>query len=258
MDVDGSMFNYKQIQVNVLGTLSDQLLYKSPHDSDNKDDVKVIEWRAEMDSSVYADGTINDSTDTDNYWSVEMAVGFHSLANGSNRVNDKPDESETWFMQFGRTEREVMPQNGDYKKKPNSPAHLWAWQATGSRNWQLQDRWGLVQFKRSMADTNFRFNNWHVYKALFDSFNAMKTYTALNGKSTGELIEIDIPPYLMSNICVDLPEISLYTSGGGSGGGGGSGQGGQDNLGSFNITVRSKLQGDTSANIRDDRYVWFD
>jgi len=62
----------------------------------------------------------------------------------------------------------------------------------------------------------------------------------------------------MSNICVDLPEISLYTSGGGSGGGGGSGQGGQDNLGSFNITVRSKLQGDTSANIRDDRYVWFD
>ena len=32
MDVDGSMFYYKQIQINVLGTIMDQVLINSPHD----------------------------------------------------------------------------------------------------------------------------------------------------------------------------------------------------------------------------------
>ena len=32
MDVDGSMFFYKQMQINVLGTMMDQVLINSPHD----------------------------------------------------------------------------------------------------------------------------------------------------------------------------------------------------------------------------------
>ena len=32
MDVDGSMFFYKQMQINVLGTMMDQTLINSPHD----------------------------------------------------------------------------------------------------------------------------------------------------------------------------------------------------------------------------------
>ena len=33
MDVDGTMFNYKQMQINVLGTMLDQVLFLSPHDA---------------------------------------------------------------------------------------------------------------------------------------------------------------------------------------------------------------------------------
>ena len=36
MDVDGSMFFYKQMQINVLGTMMDQVLIKSPHDEGGK------------------------------------------------------------------------------------------------------------------------------------------------------------------------------------------------------------------------------
>lgn len=261
LDVDGSMFNYKQIQINALGTLSDKLLYKSPHDSDNIDDAKVLEWNADMLSNVYADGTVNKSTDIDKFWSVEMAIAFHSLANGSDRVQDTPANSEVWFMQFGRAERELVPQNdGSYKTKAKTPSHLWAWNPTGASNWQLQDRWGLVQFKRSLNDKEFRFEKWHVYKALFDTMNAMKTHTALNSKSVDSLAELDIPPYLMSKICVELPVIALNVTSGG--GGGGSGQGdtssGQGVANGFNVTVRSKLFDHKPAHIRDDRYVWFE
>ena len=35
-------------------------------------------------------------------------------------------------------------------------------------------RWGLVQFRRSMANKKFLFNKWHIYRALFDMLDAMK------------------------------------------------------------------------------------
>jgi len=31
-----------------------------------------------------------------------------------------------------------------------------------------------VQFKKDQSDNQFSFNNWHVYKALFDVFKGMK------------------------------------------------------------------------------------
>ena len=38
-------------------------------------------------------------------------------------------------------------------------------------------RLGLVQFKKDMADTTFSFDRWHIYKALFEVFEAMHVST---------------------------------------------------------------------------------
>lgn len=241
MDVDGSMFNYKQIQINVLGTMMDQLLYKSPHDS--SENTKLRAWAANVEASVWADGTINQPGDNDTGWSIEMAVTFESLAMLSQRQTPGVSDNDVWFIQFGRSEPELVVENGAYMKPRNGSTSWWSWQPCDAVNLHLQDRWGLVQFKREMADKEFSFPLWHVYKALFDMLTAMKKYKAINGKYVDTIQELDIPPYLLTRMCVDVPEIRLVRN---------------RTWSDFDVSVKSMSLQHKPAHIRSDKYVWFD
>lgn len=242
MDVDGSLFNYKQAQINVHGTMMDQLLYKSYYDGPGPFD--DITWHPDARKEIYYEGTINNPRDEDKFWSVEMSFSFKSLATESNRNQAEPLENEVWFTQFGRSEqRLIINADGRYEKKPNSTTDWWAWQPVDTINLHLQDRWGLVQFKTNTDEKEFVFQKWHLYKALFDTFNALKTYEALNGKYSTTVAELDVPPYLLSRTCVDIPEIYLVDRG---------------NYTGFDVTVQSMYLSHKPAHISEDRYVWFE
>ncbi|XP_052760386.1 uncharacterized protein LOC128203141 [Mya arenaria] len=248
MDVDGSMFNYKQIEINVLGTTLDHILYKSPYDSigpnpnwtDND-----LSWHPDMKKAVYTDGTVNTPGDKDKFWSVELSMTFEQLANRSERVQASPQDNEVWFMQVGRAHHPLEVENGTYQKVPNvsfDEMGWWAWQPCDAVNFLLQDRWGLVQFKRSTIDNTFNFQKWHLYRALFDMMDGMNKYKAIHGRFVTMIEELDIPPYLMSGVCVEIPEIKVIDRGVYSG---------------FEITVRSKFLSHKPAHINEERYVWF-
>lgn len=245
MDVDGSMFNYKQIQINVLGTMMDQLLYKSPWDAPGVQ-VKQKLWHPDAQKGVYAEGTVNTPGDDDKYWSVEMSLSFRNLAESSQRPQPMPGDNEAWFMQFGRAEYKLDATNGNYQKVSGSKPDWWAWQPSDAINLQLQDRWGLVQFKRNLRDKKFKFEKWHIYKALFDSMDAMKRYKAVNGRYTDAIEELDLPPYLLARTCVDIPEIKLVKS-----------KPSVDTMDEFDVTIKSMLISHDPAHIRSDRYVTF-
>lgn len=251
MDVDGSMFNYKQIQINVLGAMMDQVLFKSPWDAPNIT-VKSRAWHPDARKEVYAEGTINTPGDEDKYWSVEMTLSFEKLAESSQRVQHNPIENEVWFLQFGRSEQKLVVKDGNYEKAPNSTTDWWSWGPCDAINLHLQDRWGLVQFKKNVKDKLFKFDKWHIYKSLFDMMDAMKKYKAINGKYTTAIEELDVPPYLLSRTCVDIPEIKLVR---------------RENetildvttapVADFDITVKSMFISHAPAHIRSDRYVTF-
>ena len=133
--------------------------------------------------------------------------------------------------------------DGGYVIASPSGVDWWAWQACDAINLQLQDRWGLVQFKRNVRDRSFRFEKWHIYKALFDTMNAMKTYKVLHSRYVNAVQELDIPPYLMSRTCVEIPEIKLVKRG---------------NVSDFDVSVKSMYISHKPAHIRNDRYVWFE
>ena len=240
MDVDGSLFNYKQAVINVLGTMTDILFYKSPWDWTYAD-ANNQQWHANAESAVYPEGTINMPRDSDKYWSVEIAIPFQTLAEQSLRTQPSPSDDEVWFMQFGRAEYTLDKlSNGQYRVTPNSSALWWSWQPMGAINLHLQNRWGLVQFKRSLNDKKFKFDKWHVYKSLFDMMDAMKKYKAINGFYPTEIEDLDAPPYLLSRTCVEVPEIKR-----------------SENGSDFEITVKSKLISHAPAHIRSDRFVTF-
>lgn len=251
MDVDGTLFNYKQVQINVLGTMMDQMIYKSPWDAPNIS-VKAKEWHPDARKEVYAEGTVNAPGDEDKYWSVEMSFSFANLAEKSQRVKPEPFENDVWFIQFGRSEQNLTVDNGKYKKVPGSKTDWWSWQPCDAINLHLQDRWGLVQFKRNLNDKKLRFQKWHIYKSLFDMMDAMKKYKAINGKYTDAIEELDVPPYLLSRTCVDIPKIELTR---------------RENetiydvatnpVSDFDVTIKSMFISHQPAHIRSDRYVSF-
>lgn len=242
MDVDGSMFNYKQAQINVFGTMMDTLLYKSYLDGPGP--FHDLSWHPDARKEIYFEGTINKPGDEDRFWSVEMSFSFRSLAHESSRNQVEPMENEVWFMQFGRSEQPLVVNSaGQYEKMPNSTTQWWSWQPCGTVNLHIQDRWGLVQFKTNKNDKTFIFQKWHIYKALFDLFNALKVYEALNGKYVSAVEELDVPPYLLSRTCVEIPQIRVVHHGNSTG---------------FIGTIRSMYLSHAPAHISEDRYVWFE
>lgn len=247
MDVDGTMFNYKQIQVNVLGTIFDLLFYGSPWDKGgwvlNK--TYTHTWSAGVTHAVYTSGTVNRPLDVDKFWSVEFSFTFDALAQNSTRTTPSPQNGEVWFMQFGRGYWKLnITSDGQYVKTStvDYPEDWWSWQPCGAINLHLQDRWGLVQFKRSLMDKKFLFNKWHIYRALFEMLDAMKKYKAINGKYTSDIQQLQVPYYLFSRACVEIPTIKLVTRNGTK---------------DFEVTVTSRLITQPPGHIRSDKYVWF-
>lgn len=239
IDVDGTMFNYKQLEVNVLGTVMDLLMYKSYWDAPGKLAYDLT-WQANAEIAVHPEGTINTPGDADEYWSVEIALPFENLAEQSQRTQYSPNDGEVWFMQLGRFQQKLTSENGTYERNPNVSTSWWAWQPADAINLHLQDRWGLVQFKRNMLDKSFVFENWHIYKALFEIMEAMKIFKAKNGVYTDAIEELDVPPYLLTRSCIELPEIELGKS---------------ETEADFDISVRSMFLSHPPAHIRSDRFV---
>jgi len=241
MDVDGSLFNYKQIQANVLGTLMDQNVEKSPSDNKNRSLTNDRLWHGEIERAVYTEGTVNVPGDTDKYWSIEMAISFKSLYQNSNRKEQgKPLDNDVWFAQFARAQYKLNVRMGKYEKVYPTVVDWWSYQPCDAVNLHIQDRWGLIQFKRDMSDKKFTFPRWHMYKALFETLDALKKYESVNSKLTTQFEELDLPPYLMTGACVDLRQIiPLYSNY------------------KFKIQLNSKVISKLKAEIYNDRYVTF-
>jgi hypothetical protein len=95
---------------------------------------------------VYVDGTVNDPTDIDRGWSVELAVPWSALERGA------PRPGERWRMNFSRVQWRTRVKNGRYamvvdrSRPPWEQADNWVWSPQGLVNMHYPERWGLVQF----------------------------------------------------------------------------------------------------------------
>ena len=185
---------------------------------------------------------MNTPGDVDKYWTAEMSFTFEALAANSSRTTEKPANNEAWFINFGRSEQHLNVTNNTYVQIKGLATRWWSWQPCNAINLQLQDRWGLVQFKTDINDQQFNFPRWHIYRALFDMMDAMKKYKALHAKYTDQIEELDVPPYLLSQTCVEVPEIILTTNNG---------------VIDFLVTIKSRLIAHKPAHIRSDRLVTF-
>ncbi len=145
IDPDGDGRNYFEIEINALGTVFDLFLSK-PYNKGGKPD---ISWNAKgLRTAVACYGTLNNSSDTDSRWTVEMAIPWEAL-------KQKPPVNGTlWRMNFSRVEWPAGLKIQEKKETLAKKQHLegnWVWSPQGKINMHIPEKWGYVKFVQEPA-----------------------------------------------------------------------------------------------------------
>ena len=203
LDPDGDTHNYYELEINALGTEWDLLLLKPYHDVDNwQTTVAIDSWDIiGLKSKVFLDGTINDPSDTDIGWSIEVAIPWQVLEETT--ANFHPEIGEQWKVNFSRVHwnRDVV--NGKYVKT-NEREYNWVWSPQGHIYMHIPELWGLVQFediKDSLNSVVFKENNIDKIKwALRQVYYHQRNYNEKNGFYAKSLEELDLATSPVSNV----------------------------------------------------------
>lgn len=147
IDPSGKGINYGEVEINALGTVFDLLLNK-PYRVGGK---AIIHWNLnEMKSAVHIEGTLNDNSNVDSLWTVELAIPLKALLEVKSGKPLPPVEGEQWRLNFSRVAWEHYIINGKYQKKKENgkllPESNWVWSNQKVINMHQPEKWGYLQF----------------------------------------------------------------------------------------------------------------
>lgn len=211
IDPDGDTHAYYELEVNAFSTPWDLLLIKPYRDGGpavNNWDINGLKVGTDI------KGTINDPSDIDQGWSVEIAIPLQVLKE-CNRTG-LPKAGDQWRIDFSRVEWRTVIENGKYKKEINPatgkpyPENNWVWSPQGRINMHMPEMWGYMQFSeiRAGAGTEqfvpdpYADEKWAlrmVYYTEAEYFKKFNTYTSdlkLLGLGKKDFTGIEILPVI--------------------------------------------------------------
>ena len=153
IDPNGDTHEYYELEVNALGTEWDLFLVKPYRDGGPAIDSWDIQG---LKTAVSVNGTLNDPTDEDIGWSIEIAIPWKVLEECAHKPAP-PEPGNQWRVNFSRVEWRVEIKDGRYKKvlDPKSGKPLrednWVWSPQGLINMHYPEMWGIVQFSGQVA-----------------------------------------------------------------------------------------------------------
>ena len=170
IDPDGDALDYYELEINALGTEFDLFL---PRPYNRKGKANVGWDMAGLRTAVALDGTLNDASDEDRGWTVEIAIPWSALRppEGGAAVDDPretdryataeegrhepgagPRAGDEWRINFSRVQWpvEVVPDGYRRAREPSRgdrhPEHNWVWSPQGEINMHIPEMWGIVRF----------------------------------------------------------------------------------------------------------------
>ena len=142
IDPDGDTFNYYEIEINALNTEWDLFLTKPYRDNG----LAINAWEIPgLKKAVHVNGTLNDASDRDRGWTVELALPWSVLKEAAPH-QQMPKAGDTWRLNFSRVEWNVDVVQGSYVKK-QQPEHNWVWSPQGAVAMHMPEKWGYILFK---------------------------------------------------------------------------------------------------------------
>ena len=150
---NNTIHNYYEVEVNAVNTIFDLFLNRPYRDGGPA----MINWNAEgLRTAVKVQGTVNDPSDVDKGWTVEMAIPFKSISIGNN-INI-PQDGDLWRINFSRVEWDTDVRGGKYVKQTEDgitkPEHNWVWSPQGVIDMHFPERWGYLQFSKNVTGKN--------------------------------------------------------------------------------------------------------
>lgn len=142
IDPDGDCASYFEFEINALGTYWDLHLEKAYRDGGSADNSWEIPG---LIAAVGLDGTLNDPTDRDNGWTVELAFPWTAFAEKGG-MRCPPRLGDVWRVNFSRVEWDLEVVEGRYRKIAGQPEHNWVWSPQGVIDMHQPEMWGFVEF----------------------------------------------------------------------------------------------------------------
>ncbi|MDO7172649.1 carbohydrate-binding family 9-like protein [Mariniflexile sp. AS56] len=171
IEPDGDTHNYYELEINALNTVWD-LFISQPYRTEN---VVLNDWNITgLKSAVKVNGTINDPSDTDEGWMLEIAIPWAVYKTGYFQKNIPTDSF--WRVNFSRVNWDFQLTNGVYERKKDAKGKLlheynWVWSPMGVVNMHEPEKWGYVYFSSEAPkkDHSFKISEdekikWALYK----------------------------------------------------------------------------------------------
>ena len=204
IDPDGDTHQYFEIEVNALGTVFDLFMTK-PYRNGSQ---ALISWNAgNLQVGVDIDGTINDPSDIDNKWCVEMAIPFRDVSIG-NSVQ-APKEGAFWRINFSRVQWITEIEGNSYRKKINPATgkphseHNWVWSPQGIVDMHYPERWGYAFFSAIEVGTgvvHLELPEDELLKShLWKVYYLQDRYRRRNGRYAKDFRELKLDPKVIHN-----------------------------------------------------------
>ncbi len=201
IDPDGDAHNYYEFEMNAYNTVWDLLLLWPYHLRRGPN--IVFNWNNPgLITAVHLEGTLNDPSDIDEYWSVEIAFPWQSLRElATGRRLPKPGDQ--WRVNFSRVEWHLQIKDDQYVKRIDSVTHKllpvenWVWSPTGRIDMHRPETWGFVQFSGGIVgeeQDSFAPNPEDKVKwALWQLFYQQQAFRQKYKKYTAKIEHFTIP-----------------------------------------------------------------
>jgi Carbohydrate family 9 binding domain-like len=190
IDPDGDNHLYAELEMNSLNTTWDLLLTKPYRDGGKAIDAWEI---AGLRTAVHISGTLNDPSDKDRGWTIEIAWPWKGLKEISLR-SLPPKDGDQIRLNYSRVEWEYDVVEGTYQRKKGRPEANWVWSPQGAINMHMPERWGHVQFSTAKPGTaTFQPDPAGEAKhALFGIYRAQAAYRKQHSKFAATLQELGL------------------------------------------------------------------
>ncbi|MCB0706798.1 MAG: carbohydrate-binding family 9-like protein [Saprospiraceae bacterium] len=215
IDPDGDSHGYYELEMNALNTVWDLLLPKPYREGGPAIDHWDING---LQSAVALFGTLNDPTDTDEKWTVEVAIPWNVLEEYAPH-NGPPNNGEQWRVSYSRVHYDLDIVDGKYQKRKDPsgqplPEYNWTWSPQWVINMHRPETWGYVQFAEEAVGSgavDFKKDlDFDLKMALYEVYFAQKIYLESHGSFAPRLLDLPLSEYNLAHFLkvMDLEAIS--------------------------------------------------
>lgn len=199
IDPDGDTHLYYEFEINAHGTEWDLLLAK-PYRNGGP---YINAWHIDgLRTAVKVWGSINDPTDIDQGWSVEMAFPWSVLRQAAQGRRDSL-AGQVWRVNFSRVQWALEVEDGRYVKVEGRSEDNWVWSPQGLVNMHFPEQWGYVLFASELVGLKavpfVKPPAEEAKKALRSIYYRQHRFRAEHGHFTNSLDSLEIENPILRN-----------------------------------------------------------